>query len=103
MNTIADIINRMKEVNTSLDADSIYNRIAMLYAVGYNGRVVITKGNFIGSRTAVVSGRCYDVLKKLEKYPKLAATHIDPDGVVINDHYGLPATEFFVTLYDGEK
>lgn len=103
MNIIYDIMNRMREVNSDLDVDTIYNRIAMLHAVGYNGRVVVTKGNYIGSRTVVVSGNCYDVLRKLEEYPVLAATHLDPDGMEINDHYGLPAAEFFATLYKREK
>ena len=102
MTTAYDIVKRMK-VNYDLDVDSIYNRIAMLHGIGYNGRVVVTKGNYIGSRTAVVSGSCYDVLRKLEEYPVLAATRIDPDGVVVNDHYGLPAVEFFATLYEGAK
>lgn len=103
MDTMKDIMNRMREINSNLDADSIYNRIAMLHAVGYNGRVVVTKGNYIGSRTVVVSGNCHDVLRKLGERPTLAATHIDPNGMDINDHYGLPAAEFFATLYDGEK
>ena len=103
MDIMRDIMNRMREINDNLDVDTIYNRIAMLHAVGYNGRVVVTKGNYIGSRTAVVSGNCYDVLRKLGEYPTLAATHLDPDGMEINDHYGLTAAEFFATLYDGEK
>lgn len=103
MRTVDDITNTITEVYTNLDANTILNRIAILYAAGYCGRVVVTKGNYIGSRTVVIRGCCYGVLRKLQEYPTLAATHIDPDGVEANDHYGLPAVEFFAALYDGEK
>ena len=103
MNTMRDIMNRMREVNGDLDVDTIYNRIARLYAVGYNGRVVVTKGSYIGKREVVVSGYCSDVIRKLEEYPTLASEHIDPNGMTINNNYGTPAAEFFATLYHGEK
>ena len=102
MGTMKDIINRMREVNSDLDVDTIYNRIAMLYAVGYNGKVVVTKGSYIGRREVVVSGYCLDVIRKLVEYPTLASEHIDPNGVTINNSYGAPAAEFFATLYHGE-
>ena len=101
--TMANIVGRINRIDEEYDEDSIFNRIALLYAVGYNGTVVVTMGNYIGERKVVVSGYCYEILSKLREYPVLSASHLDPNGMTVNNRYGLPAAEFFATLYHGEK